>query len=153
MPADNIRLAARWLRDVCHRRITAGDAAAAAAMSGSSFSREFPQEMGVLPLDYLVDLRLQTACRLLLETDSPIDQVARRAGMSSGAHLARNFRTRLKLLPSEYRAYHRDGPSRRSRMISAPALVLRIDLHSDRLDRQLYWKVRLISYADDDGGG
>jgi len=87
---------------------------APAAMNESSLARHFQRELGVSPSHYFLDLRLQIARRLLVETDLPLDRIARRAGMSSGVHLARNFKTRMKILPTEYRAFHRDGESKRS---------------------------------------
>ncbi|MEZ2311512.1 helix-turn-helix domain-containing protein [Paraburkholderia sp. RCC_158] len=126
-PAGRARAAARWLQDNCHRPVTTGDAAAAAAMNASSFSRRFQRELGVSPADYLLDLRLQIARRLLVETDLPVDNVARRAGMSSGVHLARTFRTHMKILPAEYRAYHRDPGSRLNGAAAGPALALRLE--------------------------
>ncbi|MFM0334700.1 helix-turn-helix domain-containing protein [Paraburkholderia strydomiana] len=123
-PGGRVRIAARWLQDNCHRPISVGDAAAAAAMNGRSFARHFERELGVLPSDYLVDLRLQIARRLLVETDLTVDKIAEHSGMSSGVHLARTFRTHMKILPTEYRAFHRDGKSRRKRTAAAPALAL-----------------------------
>ncbi|WP_429551046.1 helix-turn-helix domain-containing protein [Paraburkholderia sp. MM5477-R1] len=80
-----------------------------AAMSGSNFVRYFQRELGVSPSAYLLDLRLQVARQLLVDTGLPVDKVARRAGMSSGVHLARSFRQHMKILPTEYRAFHRDS--------------------------------------------
>ncbi|MGF6870860.1 transcriptional regulator GlxA family with amidase domain [Paraburkholderia sp. MM5477-R1] len=78
-------------------------------MSGSNFVRYFQRELGVSPSAYLLDLRLQVARQLLVDTGLPVDKVARRAGMSSGVHLARSFRQHMKILPTEYRAFHRDS--------------------------------------------
>ncbi|AXF18891.1 helix-turn-helix domain-containing protein [Paraburkholderia caledonica] len=123
LPADRVRIAARWLQENCHRPVTVGDAAAAAAMSGHSFARHFEQELGVSPSNYLLDLRLRIACRLLLETDLAVDKIARLAAMRNGTHLARHFRMHMKILPTEYRAYHRDVACRRSGTGAAPALA------------------------------
>jgi transcriptional regulator GlxA family with amidase domain len=133
-PRGRARIAARWLQDNCHRPITAGDAAAAAAMNGRSFAHHFQRELGVSPSDYLVDLRLQIARRLLVETDLPVDKITQHAGMRSRVHLARNFRTHMKILPTEYRAYHRDGKSKRKDTALAPALALLNDTPADASD-------------------
>ncbi|MBP0593317.1 helix-turn-helix domain-containing protein [Paraburkholderia sp. LEh10] len=106
-PAEKVRAAAHWLQDNCRRQVTIEDAAQVAAMSERSLLRHFRSELGMTPSDYLMHARLQVVCSLLAETDLPVDKVAKRAGMTSGDHLARSFRRHMKTSPSEYRAQHR----------------------------------------------
>jgi transcriptional regulator GlxA family with amidase domain len=106
-PAEKVRAAAHWLQDNCRRPITIEDAAQVAAMSERSLLRHFRSELGMTPSDYLMHARLQVVCHLLIETDLPVDKVAKRAGMTSGDHLARSFRRHMKTSPSEYRAQRR----------------------------------------------
>jgi transcriptional regulator GlxA family with amidase domain len=61
-------------------------------------------EMGVTPSDYLLYVRIDMCCRLLVETDLPVDKVARRCGLGSGGWLAKLFRKHLSTTPTEYRA-------------------------------------------------
>jgi transcriptional regulator GlxA family with amidase domain len=60
--------------------------------------------MGITPSDYLLYVRLDMACRLLLNTDLPIDKIARRSGIGTGGGLAKIFRKHLSTTPTEYRA-------------------------------------------------
>lgn len=106
-PAEKVRAAAHWLQDNCRRQITIEDAAQVAAMSERSLLRHFRSELGMTPSDYLMHARLQVVCNLLIETDLPVDKVAKRAGLTSGDHLARSFRRHMKTSPSEYRAQRR----------------------------------------------
>jgi transcriptional regulator GlxA family with amidase domain len=106
-PAEKVRVAAHWLQDNCRRAVTIEDAAQVAAMSERSLLRHFRNELGMTPSDYLMNARLQVVCALLTETDLPVDKVAKRAGMTSGDHLARSFRRHMKTSPSEYRAQRR----------------------------------------------
>ncbi|MEM5383109.1 helix-turn-helix domain-containing protein [Paraburkholderia phymatum] len=103
-PAEKVRAAAHWLQDNCRRQVTIEDAAQVAAMSERSLLRHFRSELGMTPSDYLMNARLQVVCNLLVETDLPVDKVAKRAGMTSGDHLARSFRRHMKTSPTEYRA-------------------------------------------------
>ncbi|MPW22118.1 helix-turn-helix domain-containing protein [Paraburkholderia sp. CNPSo 3157] len=103
-PAEKVRAAAHWLQDNCRRQVTIEDAAQVAAMSERSLLRHFRSELGMTPSDYLMNARLQVVCNLLIETDLPVDKVAKRAGMTSGDHLARSFRRHMKTSPTEYRA-------------------------------------------------
>lgn len=106
-PAEKVRAAAHWLQDNCRRQITIEDAAQVAAMSERSLLRHFRSELGMTPSDYLMHARLQVVCNLLVETDLPVDKVAKRAGLTSGDHLARSFRRHMKTSPTEYRAQRR----------------------------------------------
>lgn len=69
------------------------------------------------PTGYLVKMRFDRACQLLVSTQLPIDKIARRCGFSSGMTLAKLFRRRLSASASEYRqaarmqkALHNRGP-------------------------------------------
>ena len=127
-PADKVREAARWLQDNCHRPVSVADVANVAAMSERSLLRHFRQEIGVSPSDYLLQARLARACRLLVDTDLPVDKIARRAGMSNGDHLARVFRRHLRLSPLEYRHRVRDdAPDARAVGLTAVPTAVQAD--------------------------
>jgi transcriptional regulator GlxA family with amidase domain len=93
-----------WLEANSDRPITIDEAARVAAMSDRNFLRRFKVEMGVTPSEYLLFVRIDMCCRLLLETDLPVDKVARRCGLGSGGRLAKLFRKHLSTTPMDYRA-------------------------------------------------
>jgi transcriptional regulator GlxA family with amidase domain len=101
--ADKVRASARWLKDNCERPISVADAAQVAAMSERNYLRRFKDEIGITPSEYLLRARLDMVCRLLIETDLPVDKIARRIGMANGDRLAKIFRKRLFVSPTEYR--------------------------------------------------
>jgi len=76
-------------------------------MSERNFLRRFKMEMGVTPSDYLLFVRLDMSCRLLGETNLPVDKIARRCGIGSGGRLSKLFRKHLGTTPTEYRASKR----------------------------------------------
>jgi transcriptional regulator GlxA family with amidase domain len=88
----------------CNRSIMMDEAAQVAAMSGRNFLRRFRLEIGVAPSDYLLYVRLDLCCRLLIDTDLPVDKVARRCGIGSGGQLSKIFRKHIGRTPTEYRA-------------------------------------------------
>ncbi|MDR5780144.1 helix-turn-helix domain-containing protein [Caballeronia sp. LZ065] len=104
---DKIRAAARWLQDNCERPISGVDAAQVAAMSERNFLRRFKIEMGITPSDYLLQARLAVTCALLTDSELPVDKIARRSGMGNGDRLAKIFRKRLLISPTEYRTQSR----------------------------------------------
>ncbi|WP_416046952.1 helix-turn-helix domain-containing protein [Cupriavidus basilensis] len=105
--ADRMRNAARWLHENFERPISVADVARIASMSERHFLRCFKLQMGTLPSDYLFQVRLSMATRLLTETELPVDKIARRSGFSNGDRLAKIFRKRLSVSPIEFRNHSR----------------------------------------------
>jgi transcriptional regulator GlxA family with amidase domain len=102
--SERIQESARWLEANGGRAVSMDAAAQIAAMSERNFLRRFKIEMGITPSDYLLFVRLDMCCQLLIETDLPIDKIARRCGLGSGGWLAKLFRKHLSTTPTEYRA-------------------------------------------------
>ena len=105
--SEKIQASARWLEANGDRQISIDEAAQVAAMSERNFLRRFKIEMGVTPSEYLSYVRLDMCCRLLVETDLPVDKIARRCGLGGGGWLAKLFRKHLSTTPTEYRASKR----------------------------------------------
>jgi len=106
---DKIRAAARWIQDNCERPISIADAAQVAAMSERNFLRRFKLELGLTPSDYLLQARLAITCALLVDSELPVDKIARRSGMGNGDRLAKIFRKRMMISPTEFRSQSRRG--------------------------------------------
>lgn len=77
--------------------------AKAAGMSARAFERSFQREYGLPPQQYLKRLRIQTACRLLVDTRESIAVIAQRCGFADQSHLTREFRRVTKATPGAYR--------------------------------------------------
>ncbi|MFM0101146.1 helix-turn-helix domain-containing protein [Paraburkholderia nemoris] len=101
--SEKIQASTRWLEANRNRRISITDAAQVATMSGRNFLRRFKREMGVTPSEYLLRLRLDMSCMLLVETGMPVDKIGRRCGIGGGDRLAKLFRKYLSTSPTEYR--------------------------------------------------
>ncbi|ABE33195.1 helix-turn-helix domain protein [Paraburkholderia xenovorans LB400] len=110
--SDKIRASAQWLEANGHQPISIDRAAGIAAMSERNFLRRFKAEIGVTPSGYLLYVRLDMSCRLLVETALPVDKIARRCGFGDGGQLARLFRKHMGTTPSEYRNSHRQPHDR-----------------------------------------
>lgn len=69
--------------------------------------RIFAEQEEITLSDYLFQLRIEEAKRLLRSTELPINDVAGRAGYSNANYFAKVFRKAMNLSPSEYRdTYH-----------------------------------------------
>ena len=83
--------------------ITRDDLARRVSLSPEYFSRLFRRVTGSSFHDYLTDLRLSHARRLLLEGELTITEIARRVGFEDPYYFSRVFRERVGCSPSEYR--------------------------------------------------
>jgi len=78
-------------------------------MSERSFRRQFAIEVGCSPCHFLLLLRLELARQALLDSNLPVDKIARRGGLRDGQQLARTFRKFLGISPAQYRLNQRKG--------------------------------------------
>lgn len=85
-----------------------------AGMSRSRFADRFRSLLGVTPLAYLSNWRLQTALSSLEDTDDPIQQISLKAGYRSPAAFTRAFAARFGSTPSEHRLRARNFAARPS---------------------------------------
>ncbi len=83
--------------------VTLESIAQAVGLSQSNFARRFKVSLGEAPHRHLVGLRLAHARTLLLETDTPVVQIALDAGFSHQGHLTRLFKRSHGLSPGAYR--------------------------------------------------
>lgn len=72
-------------------------------MSRSRFSERFSDLIGVGPVSYLSDWRLQKALGLLEDRRTPVQQIATMIGYQSAAAFTRAFAGKFGMSPTEYR--------------------------------------------------
>lgn len=72
-------------------------------LTPNSFCRFFKKRTQKTFSQYIIDLRLNKACQLLLQTGSNIDSIAYESGFSSVSNFNKQFRKNYKLSPKEYK--------------------------------------------------
>ncbi len=77
--------------------------AAACGCSLSTFRRLWMDQVGIPPARYVMQLRIQEAARLLLETNVPVAEVAAAIGVEDPLYFSRLFRQQTGEAPSIYR--------------------------------------------------
>lgn len=95
-----------FLEDRMRGEITAMDLAAHVCLSVDYFSRKFRRTFGKAPRAWITDTRLRRAALLLLESNLSIKEIAAETGFSDQRYLARQFRAKYGMTPSEYRHRH-----------------------------------------------
>jgi AraC-like DNA-binding protein len=76
-------------------------------MSYSGFREKFRDRTGLSVYQYVLRLRLETSCRLLIETGQQIKAIAHVSGFSSVESYCRSFQRVKRMTASEYRSRHR----------------------------------------------
>jgi AraC-like DNA-binding protein len=79
------------------------DVAKVAGMTESTFSRFFQKNSGRSFTDYLTELRIGRACRLLADTQQPVSAICFEVGYFNLSNFNRNFLKRRGMTPSRYR--------------------------------------------------
>lgn len=77
--------------------------AAHAGMSVATLARRFREHMRISPGEFLAQLRVSRACKLLKETPLNVDEVAVDCGYESASAFSRAFRRQMKMTPSAFR--------------------------------------------------
>jgi transcriptional regulator GlxA family with amidase domain len=99
-----------WIRDNLQAKLSVRELAQRAGMSERSFARVFRSQTGITPADFVEATRVDTARRLLEETDKPLQRVASISGFGSTEALRRAFLRRLGVRPADYRSRFRSLP-------------------------------------------
>ncbi len=100
---QQLRAVTAYMHEHLASVITLDDLAKEAALSRYHFIRLFAATTGKTPLQYLAELRIDTARQHLAVGTEPISQVGRRCGFPSPEHFARVFRKHVGCSPSQYR--------------------------------------------------
>lgn len=77
--------------------------AARVAMSRRTLYRAFRDELQMTPNEFIQQVRLETAKRLLVEGQDTLERIASKSGLGSRARMRAIFDRRLRLSPTQYR--------------------------------------------------
>ncbi len=88
------------------RTVRLAEAAELVDMAETAFSRFFKAKTGITFVDYLNDIRIGHASRMLIDTTDPIAQVAAECGFTSITNFNRIFKKRKGIVPKDFREKH-----------------------------------------------
>lgn len=100
---DAIDLVVQYLHAHYARQVSLDELAALAEMSANHLSHRFRARMTCSPMQYLQQLRMEEAKRLLLATDLPVQQVSTRVGYHDPLYFSRLMRQVTGFSPSSFR--------------------------------------------------
>jgi len=85
------------------RGISVADAASYVFLSQGYFTRAFRDELGISPMGFLMQVRVNHACKLLAQRDIKVSGVALQVGFSSPQRFNVAFRKHMGMTPMHYR--------------------------------------------------
>jgi AraC-like DNA-binding protein len=100
---DAIKAPVEYVRKNYHTDITVHQLADLAFLSVSALERRFKKYLAKTPKQFINEIRLENARRLLIETKLPIVEIAFRCGFSEHSYFSRQFKTLFGILPSQIR--------------------------------------------------
>jgi AraC-like DNA-binding protein len=85
------------------RNVSLDEIASFAAMNSSAFCRYFKSKTGKSFKNYILDMRIVFACKLLLMEDISISQLSSQCGFETISHFNKTFKKNTGYVPSQYR--------------------------------------------------
>ncbi|AUG57145.1 MAG TPA: AraC family transcriptional regulator [Ruminiclostridium sp.] len=98
-----IQAAVNYINNNYERDISLTDISKYVFLSTSYFTRAFKEEMGVSPINYLLNVRVERAKELLRETDAKISDIALSVGFSNQQRFNDIFKKYTQKTPLQYR--------------------------------------------------
>lgn len=99
--------AANWIEEHYALPLKAEDIGKALNFHPAYIARCMRMAYGLTPLNYAKQARLRHAKRLLITTDSSIDDIAEKIGYGSNTYFTRLFSRQFGMTPSEFRRLYR----------------------------------------------
>ncbi|MDW7656498.1 MAG: AraC family transcriptional regulator [Bacillota bacterium] len=99
----------QYIREHYARPISLDHLARLAAINKTKLISAFKELLGITPLQYINQMRLQKAKELLVNTDISISEISRLAGFQSIQYFSRYFQSKLNVSPKEYRRLNTDN--------------------------------------------
>lgn len=92
-----------YIKDNYKRNITLSELSAQINVCRDHLIRIFKASTGRTPMEYIMDMRLEEALRLLINTDMSITEVSLNSGFSSSDYMTKVFNKKFNITPLKYR--------------------------------------------------
>ncbi len=92
-----------YLIENLEKKITLKDMAEYVSMSPSHFTRKFRQFISMPPMEYLNDLRIEKAKRLIKASSLNLTEIAMECGFSNSSYFSTRFTEKVNVSPIQYR--------------------------------------------------
>ena len=103
MASRTLRRVITYIQDHLEQGLSLATLAAVAQTSPAHFARLFKQATGWTLYQYVTTCRMESAKRLLAETDMPLSEIAPEVGCADQSHFTALFRKHASMIPQVYR--------------------------------------------------
>ncbi|CAH1203099.1 helix-turn-helix domain-containing protein [Paenibacillus sp. JJ-223] len=117
--SDMVDVVAAYIAGHYRQNLELKELAALAGCSVRQLQRRFKQEKQLGPMEYVIQLRMESASRMLRHTDAPIGEIAERMGYRDTYYFSRAFKKYYGVPPQLYRR----NASSRTGALSAYSLL------------------------------
>lgn len=100
-----IEESAKYIKEHFRERLTLEMVASKVFVNPKYFSHVFKKEMGVAFTEYVINLKIQYACRLLETTNYPAYRISLESGFSDPSYFNRVFCAQMNMTPQTYRKF------------------------------------------------
>ncbi|MFA3791172.1 helix-turn-helix domain-containing protein [Aliiglaciecola sp. SL4] len=100
---ESIRVPLDFIRNNYHRGISLTELAELSHLSVSALERRFKKQLSKTPTRIINEVRLENARLLLVETDTPISEIAFKCGFSDHSYFTKQFKQFFGFHPSKMR--------------------------------------------------
>ena len=101
--AERMKQMLRFVEEHCAEELTVERIAADAALSESACLRSFRQVLGITPIQYVKQFRVEKAAELLRSTQLKTGEIGAECGFADGSYFIKTFREIKHCTPKEYR--------------------------------------------------
>lgn len=108
--SDPIAKTVKYIRSYYTQNISVADLAKQENMSVTKYNYTFLNRMGTSPVKYMTKLRMENACRMLLESDIPINRIGELCGYVDSHYFSRVFKKYTGISAAAYRKRGKDLP-------------------------------------------
>lgn len=103
---SDIERAKLFINENLNKQISLEEIAAQANLSVYYFTRSFKKAYGYTPHEYLIKIRLNTACFYLVSSNAQIKEIAFSCGFTNESNFCTCFKNNIGCTPTEYRDSH-----------------------------------------------
>ncbi|TPH15776.1 helix-turn-helix domain-containing protein [Litorilituus lipolyticus] len=100
---DAVKIPVNFIREHYSKKITVKEIAHLSHLSISALERRFKKHLGLTPKQFINQVRLEQARRLLIDTQRPIAQIAHETGFVDNSYFTRQFMKYFEELPTTLR--------------------------------------------------
>ena len=100
---DIVDMAVAFMKENIEKQVSLKELSEYVGYSESYFLALFRKRTGYSPINYIIQIKMQTACRLLDFTDMKINQICHKVGISDPYYFSKLFTKTIGISPSEYK--------------------------------------------------